>query len=65
MNADDPSDDELAARAKSGDASAFAALSERHRANLVRMATLLLGDPDEAESIAQKRSPGAGRHLHL
>jgi RNA polymerase sigma-70 factor (ECF subfamily) len=41
-------------RAKAGDASAFASLSERHRANLVRMATLLVGDPDEAESIAQE-----------
>ena len=54
MNADDPSDDELVLRTKSGDAPAFAALSERHRANLVRMATLLVGDPDEAESIAQE-----------
>ncbi len=54
MNAQDPSDDELVLRCKSGDAPAFAALSERHRANLVRMATLLVGDPDEAESIAQE-----------
>jgi len=54
MNADDPSDDELVLRGKSGDAPAFAMLSERHRANLVRMATLLVGDPDEAESIAQE-----------
>ena len=54
MNANDPSDDELVLRGKSGDAPAFAVLSERHRANLVRMATLLVGDPDEAESIAQE-----------
>jgi RNA polymerase sigma-70 factor (ECF subfamily) len=54
MNANEPGDDELAARSKSGDAQAFATLSERHRANLVRMATLLVGDSHEAESIAQE-----------
>lgn len=54
MNASDLSDDELVLRTKSGDAAAFATLSERHRANLVRMATLLVGDPDEAESIVQE-----------
>ncbi len=54
MNASNSSDDELVHRAKSGDTTAFAALSQRHRANLVRMATLLVGDPDEAESITQE-----------
>ena len=54
MNTDEPGDDELVRRTKSGDALAFATLSERHRPSLARMATLLVGDPDEAESIVQE-----------
>ena len=54
MSSVEPTDDLLAARVKAGDAEAFAILAERHRAGLVRLASLLIGDLDEAESIAQE-----------
>jgi len=54
MSPVEPTDDSLAARVKAGDAEAFAILAERHRAGLVRLASLLIGDRDEAESIAQE-----------
>jgi len=54
MSPVEPTDDSLVARVKAGEAEAFAILAERHRAGLVRLATLLLGDFDEAESIAQE-----------
>ena len=54
MSSVEPTDDSLAARVKAGDAEAFAILVERHRAGLVRLASLLIGDLDEAESIAQE-----------
>ena len=50
----EPTDDSLVARVKAGEAEAFAILAERHRAGLVRLASLLIGDLDEAESIAQE-----------
>lgn len=54
MSSVEPTDDSLAACVKAGDAEAFAILVERHRAGLVRLASLLIGDLDEAESIAQE-----------
>ena len=54
MSSVEPTDDSLAARVKAGDAEAFAILVERHRAGLVRLASLLIGDLDEAENIAQE-----------
>jgi RNA polymerase sigma-70 factor (ECF subfamily) len=54
MSGIEPSDDSLVVRVKAGDAEAFAILAERHRASLVRLASFLIGDPDEAESIAQE-----------
>ena len=54
MSSVEPTDDSLAARVKAGDAEAFAILVERHRAGLLRLASLLIGDLDEAESIAQE-----------
>ena len=54
MSSVEPTDDSLVARVKAGDAEAFAILVERHRAGLVRLASLLIGDLDEAESIAQE-----------
>ena len=50
----EPTDDALAARAKAGEAEAFALLAQRHRPSLVRLASFLIGDVDEAESIAQE-----------
>ena len=54
MSSVEPTDDSLAARVKACDAEAFAILVERHRAGLVRLASLLIGDLDEAENIAQE-----------
>jgi RNA polymerase sigma-70 factor (ECF subfamily) len=54
MSSSEADDDALAARAQSGDADAFAALTQRHRATLVRLASFLIGDWDEAESLAQE-----------
>ncbi len=54
MSGVEPTDDSLVARVKAGDAEAFAILAERHRAGLVRLASFLIGDLDEAESIAQE-----------
>jgi RNA polymerase sigma-70 factor (ECF subfamily) len=50
----EPTDDALAARVKAGEAEAFAILSQRHQPTLVRLASFLIGDLDEAESIAQE-----------
>ncbi len=50
----EPTDDDLVARLKAGDAEAFASLTQRHQASLVRLASFLIGDIHEAESIAQE-----------
>jgi RNA polymerase sigma-70 factor (ECF subfamily) len=50
----EPSDSELASRAQAGEAAAFDALIGRHRPGLVRMACAIVGDADEAESLAQE-----------
>jgi RNA polymerase sigma-70 factor (ECF subfamily) len=50
----DPPDSTLVARALAGDSSAFDELAGRHRADLVRFAALMIGDADEAESLAQE-----------
>jgi RNA polymerase sigma-70 factor, ECF subfamily len=54
MSEVEPTDDALAARVKGGEAEAFATLAQRHRLSLVRLASFLIGDLDEAESIAQE-----------
>ncbi len=50
----EPTDDELAACVKAGQSEAFATLTQRHHTSLVRLASFLIGDVDEAESIAQE-----------
>ena len=50
----DASDADLVARAQAGEGEAFAELVRRHRPGLVRFATLMTGDADEAESLAQE-----------
>jgi len=50
----DDSDAALVSRAVSGDSAAFAELVQRHRPGLVRSVALLIGDEDEAESLAQE-----------
>ncbi|HJZ93019.1 MAG TPA: sigma-70 family RNA polymerase sigma factor [Gemmataceae bacterium] len=52
--ADDRPDADLVAAARAGDESAVATLDARHRLSLARCLTLLTGDADEAESLAQE-----------
>jgi RNA polymerase sigma-70 factor, ECF subfamily len=54
MSDADPTDHALVTRVKAGDTEAFALLAQRHRPSLVRLASFLIGDLDEAESIAQE-----------
>jgi RNA polymerase sigma-70 factor (ECF subfamily) len=50
-----PEDDRvLVSRARAGDRNAFSTLTERYRQRLVRFCAFLVGDPDEAESLAQE-----------
>jgi RNA polymerase sigma-70 factor (ECF subfamily) len=50
----DASDSHLVTQAQAGSADAFAQLVERHRPRLVRLNALMIGDWDEAESLAQE-----------
>ncbi len=54
MSGVEATDDELVTRVKAGEVEAFALLTERHHASLVRLASFLIGDVDESESIAQE-----------
>src|SRR5262245_29575610 len=44
----------LVDRARAGEAAAFDELTRRHRPALIRLANSLIGDLDEAESLAQE-----------
>jgi RNA polymerase sigma factor (sigma-70 family) len=50
----DASDADLVKRALAGDRAAFGPLVERHRSILLRLAHRMLGDPAEAEDVAQE-----------
>jgi RNA polymerase sigma factor (sigma-70 family) len=50
----DTSDADLVKRALAGDRAAFGPLIERHRSLLLRLAQRMLGDPAEAEDVAQE-----------
>src|SRR5437660_1589751 len=50
----DDADGILVQRTRAGDPAAFDELVRRHRPGLVRFAALLIGDADEAESVAQE-----------
>jgi RNA polymerase sigma-70 factor (ECF subfamily) len=50
----DETDATLVTRSLAGDAAAFAKLSDAHRPRLVRAIALMIGDADEAESLAQE-----------
>jgi RNA polymerase sigma-70 factor (ECF subfamily) len=54
MSAAEPTDQALVARVKAGETEAFAVLAQRHRPGLARLASFLIGDLDEAESMAQE-----------
>jgi RNA polymerase sigma-70 factor (ECF subfamily) len=53
----------LVTRALSGERTAFEELARAHRPRLVRLAFLMLGDADEAESLAQEALTRAFEHL--
>jgi RNA polymerase sigma-70 factor, ECF subfamily len=53
LSMDDP-DGVLVERSRAGERAAFDELVRRHRPGLVRFAALLIGDADEAESLAQE-----------
>jgi RNA polymerase sigma-70 factor (ECF subfamily) len=50
----DDDDAVLVMRARAGEAAAFDELVRRHRTRVARLAALLIGDADEAESLAQE-----------
>jgi RNA polymerase sigma-70 factor (ECF subfamily) len=50
----DACESDLVAQAQSGDPRAFDELTRRHRPALVRLAASMIGDHDEAESLAQE-----------
>jgi RNA polymerase sigma-70 factor (ECF subfamily) len=50
----DHSDEVLVAGARAGEAAALDELARRHRPGLIRLATSLIGDADDAESLAQE-----------
>jgi RNA polymerase sigma factor (sigma-70 family) len=56
-------DDELATRARGGDQHAWELLVRRYQEPAFRLAFLLLGDPDEAEDVAQDAFIRAYLHL--
>lgn len=60
---DPPSEAELVGRARSGDGAAWEALVRLHQDPIYRLAYLLLGDPDEAEDVAQETFIRTHRHL--
>jgi RNA polymerase sigma-70 factor (ECF subfamily) len=59
----DEADAALVARSLAGQAEAFDELCRRHRPGLVRFAALIIGDADEAESVAQEALGRAFRQL--
>lgn len=50
----DPEEAALVARARAGDVAAWEALARRHQEPVFRLAYLILGDPDDAEDVAQE-----------
>lgn len=60
---DEPDDDALVQRARGGDQDAFRALVERHEGRLHACARTILGDPREAEDVAQEAFLRAHRAL--
>lgn len=63
MSIDRVSDRELVERARGGDAAAFGELVERHQQAVVRAALAVLGDPADAEDVAQDAFVLAFRRL--
>ena len=58
-----PSDAAIVRAVLAGDADAFSRLVDRHHARCLRVATHLLGDPDDAEDAVQDAFVRAYRHL--
>lgn len=57
-------EDELTERARAGDAAAFGALVDRHRAAVIRAALAALGNREDAEDVAQEAFVRCHRALH-
>lgn len=55
---------ELIERAKNGDLDAYGEMVRTHQAIALRVATLVLGDPSEAEDVTQEAFVKAHRHLN-
>ena len=55
---------DLIGRVRNGDARAYDLLVEQHRQAVFRLAYLLLGDPDDADDVAQETFIHAFRSLH-
>ncbi len=56
-------DAQIVRRVRAGDVNAFALLVDRYHARVLRVATHLLGDCDDAEDVAQETFVRAYRHL--
>ena len=54
MTVESPNEFELVIRARGGEGSAWESLIRKHQEPIFRLAYLLLGDPDEAEDVAQE-----------
>jgi RNA polymerase sigma-70 factor (ECF subfamily) len=63
VSSQSPSDESLAARAATGDRSAFDRLVERHQSPLLNFCYRMLGDPDDAADAAQQSFVQAYLHL--
>lgn len=57
------SEPDLVQRARDGEESAWESIVRRHQEPVFRLAYLLLGDPDEAQDVAQETFIRADRHL--
>jgi RNA polymerase sigma-70 factor (ECF subfamily) len=57
-------DAELVARWQAGDAAAFAQLVRRHQGRVYRLVLRMLGNPEEAEDVAQEAFLSLHRHGH-
>lgn len=63
MTVESLSEAELITHARAGDASAWETLIGEHREPVFRLAYLLLGDPDDAEDVAQETFVRTHRNL--
>jgi RNA polymerase sigma-70 factor (ECF subfamily) len=63
MTVEPQNESELVQHARGGDESAWEDLIRRHQESVFRLAYLLLGDPDDAQDVAQETFIRTHRHL--